>query len=127
MSLNALIAEQATLHRKTNAAEVWSFATSHGWPNPRGSGGGGGFLAWCCVTISWLLYLASGGRITAAFGQKQNLRFSRFAAGNASVPRFSDDARARGCATQDPLPGMFVVVEVRHKDKDTGELPAWKG
>lgn len=125
-TLNENVVALAKQHRAVKASEVWGWACQHGWKNPHGSGGGGGWLAWCCVTVSWLVYLASGGRVTLAFDQKQRLALSRFLTGNASVPRVSDDARARGCATQHPLPGMAVVVEVRHKDKN-GVLPAWKG
>lgn len=101
--------------RGLTAEAAWQFACAHGWKNARGAGGGGGWLPWCAVAASMRVYRASSGAVTLAFGQPQKLALSRFAAGNASVPRISDDARRLGIVSDSPKPGMLGIIEVRKK------------
>lgn len=95
----------------------WDWACAHGWKNPHGNGGGGGWLAWCAVAASFRVWEGTNGAVTLAFGQPQRLSMSRFALGNASVFRIYDDAMRLGVVTQSPQPGMLCLIEVRGKDK----------
>lgn len=100
-----------------NAKFFWDWACANGWKNPHGSGGGGGWLAWCAVSASFRVWEGTNGAVTLAFGQPQKLSASRFALGNASVIRIWEDAKRLGIVTSDPEPGMLCLVEVRHKDR----------
>lgn len=113
--------------RGLTAAQAWAFACAHGWGNPHGSGGGHGYLAWCAVSASMRVTQASSGALTLAFGQRPKLSASRFAAGNASVPRIWQDAQRLGLLTATPRPGMLCLVEVRHPAAPGEELPSWTG
>lgn len=126
MSLHDFIVVKASENKRLTAEDAWSFAVKNGYGNPHGEGGGGGWKAWCAVAVSLMVFLASAGLISLAFDQEQKLVHERFKTGNASARRISDDARARHCSTQEPRPGMPVIVEVRSPGKD-GSLPAWTG
>lgn len=112
------------------AAFWWDLAVRiGGWKNPRGKGGGNGYLAWCASSLServrmTLEEMALPPEVVEqcllSFGKKP--KRGRYRGGNASVHMIWDDARELEIVVPAPVLGAFAFVETRGASR-----PAWKG